>query len=541
MKICPTCQQQFPNGFQYCPNDTDILVTTEEFLRRTKPIAQTPPPVEAPVQRVSEFNTPARTPTFEPQTGPVTEPVPPPTMRRPEPVVARTPAPVAPTAPISAPTSNLGTGNLKQNTSPVAPPPVPPVKSNGSKAVNGVVAAATATALAKDEGLSFSVPDTGGIVARLTNALQSISESFKSSGPIPAGEMGEFQFLLKEESLTSRVRRELDSAAVDFKRDPKTFVVATIKGEGTSKQRQRWLLNGMASALIAYALFVFVVPTIVILLWGNKQVVAEEKKEELEVLATLTELPTVDTKVKAKETPKGKGGFTGGSKPTVKQASGGGGGGRQQETPASKGVPPQMALTPQIIMPNPEPPKIKNASLIVPETTYGDAKALPPMKGPTGVLDGPPAPPSSGPGRGAGIGNGDGTGVGRGQGGGVGPGRGGNAGGGDIDLGGGRGNGGSGGIEDMGRNGVGRPTILYREKAKYTEEARQNKVQGVVVLQVVFTADGRITSIRTVRGLPDGLTEKAIEAAQKIRFNPATKNGQPVSVRGTLEFTFNLY
>jgi len=293
--------------------------------------------------------------------------------------------------------------------------------------------------------------------------------------------------------------------------------------------------------LIAYALFVFVVPTIIILLWGNKQVVAEEKKEELEVLATLTELPTVDTKVKAKETPKGKGGFTGGSKPTVKQASGGGGGGRQQEAPASKGVPPQMALTPQIIMPNPEPPKIKNASLIVPETTYGDAKALPPMKGPTGVLDGPPAPPSSGPGRGAGIGNGDGTGVGRGTGGGVGPGRGGNAGGGDMDLGGGRGNGGSGGIEDMGRNGVGRPTILYREKAKYTEEARQNKVQGVVVLQVVFTADGRITSIRTVRGLPDGLTEKAIEAAQKIRFNPATKNGQPVSVRGTLEFTFNLY
>jgi hypothetical protein len=37
------------------------------------------------------------------------------------------------------------------------------------------------------------------------------------------------------------------------------------------------------------------------------------------------------------------------------------------------------------------------------------------------------------------------------------------------------------------------------------------------------------------------LTEKAIEAAKKIRFNPAVKSGTPVSVRGNLEFSFNLY
>jgi tetratricopeptide (TPR) repeat protein len=47
--------------------------------------------------------------------------------------------------------------------------------------------------------------------------------------------------------------------------------------------------------------------------------------------------------------------------------------------------------------------------------------------------------------------------------------------------------------------------------------------------------------IRVLRGLPDGLTHKAIEASRKIRFNPATRNGEPVSVRGQLEFTFNLY
>ncbi|MCI0664069.1 MAG: M56 family metallopeptidase, partial [Acidobacteria bacterium] len=85
-----------------------------------------------------------------------------------------------------------------------------------------------------------------------------------------------------------------------------------------------------------------------------------------------------------------------------------------------------------------------------------------------------------------------------------------------------------------------RPTILYKEKAIYTEEARQNKVEGAVVLSVVFNADGRITGLQVVRGLPDGLTERAIEAAQKIRFEPAIKDNQRISVRGNLEYNFSL-
>src|SRR5262245_31318021 len=50
MKICPKCQQQFPNGFQYCPNDTEYLITNEEYVRRTRPIPSAPAiePVEQP-------------------------------------------------------------------------------------------------------------------------------------------------------------------------------------------------------------------------------------------------------------------------------------------------------------------------------------------------------------------------------------------------------------------------------------------------------------------------------------------------------------
>jgi TonB family protein len=86
-----------------------------------------------------------------------------------------------------------------------------------------------------------------------------------------------------------------------------------------------------------------------------------------------------------------------------------------------------------------------------------------------------------------------------------------------------------------------RPTILYKEKAKYTEVARRQYIRGTVVLNVIFFADGQIGSMRVVRGLPYGLTVQALTAAEKIRFEPALKDGQPVSVRGNLEFSFNLY
>jgi TonB family protein len=86
-----------------------------------------------------------------------------------------------------------------------------------------------------------------------------------------------------------------------------------------------------------------------------------------------------------------------------------------------------------------------------------------------------------------------------------------------------------------------RPSILYKEKAKYTQEARDNTVEGTVVLSAVFAADGQLSDISVIKGLPHGLTENAIIAAKKIRFEPATKNGKAVSVRGNLEFTFSLY
>ena len=83
--------------------------------------------------------------------------------------------------------------------------------------------------------------------------------------------------------------------------------------------------------------------------------------------------------------------------------------------------------------------------------------------------------------------------------------------------------------------------ILSRPEPQYTEEARKNQVSGTIVLRAVFSANGEVTNIRTVSGLPYGLTERAMAAARQIKFAPATKDGRKVSQYIQLEYNFNLY
>ena len=83
--------------------------------------------------------------------------------------------------------------------------------------------------------------------------------------------------------------------------------------------------------------------------------------------------------------------------------------------------------------------------------------------------------------------------------------------------------------------------IIAKPTPEYTEEARKNQVTGTVVLQMVLSSSGGVTNIRTVSGLPFGLTEKAISAARRIQFTPATKEGRPVSQYIRVEYNFNIY
>lgn len=83
--------------------------------------------------------------------------------------------------------------------------------------------------------------------------------------------------------------------------------------------------------------------------------------------------------------------------------------------------------------------------------------------------------------------------------------------------------------------------LAMKPEPSYTEPARKNQTMGTVILKCIFSADGSVKNITLVSGLPHGLTEKAIDAASKIKFIPAQKDGRYVSMIMTLEYNFNLF
>jgi TonB family protein len=82
--------------------------------------------------------------------------------------------------------------------------------------------------------------------------------------------------------------------------------------------------------------------------------------------------------------------------------------------------------------------------------------------------------------------------------------------------------------------------ILSKPKPRYTEEARNLKLEGQVSLEVVFQANGSVRIVRIIHGLGHGLDEAAEEAAMQVRFRPATRGGVAVDSTATIHIIFQL-
>ena len=82
--------------------------------------------------------------------------------------------------------------------------------------------------------------------------------------------------------------------------------------------------------------------------------------------------------------------------------------------------------------------------------------------------------------------------------------------------------------------------ITFKPNPVYTDEARSLKLEGEVLLEVSFSANGTLHVNRVVRGLGHGLDEAAIAAANKIRFKPALRGGQPVDSTAVVHVTFQI-
>jgi TonB family protein len=207
-------------------------------------------------------------------------------------------------------------------------------------------------------------------------------------------------------------------------------------------------------------------------------------------------------------------------------SGGGGGGGDMEKIQAPKGHLPKVdmnQITPPAIVVRNERPKLEvEPSIMAAPSVKLPDNNMPIVGNPLTKVAGPA---SNGEGVRGGIGSGSGTGIGAGSGTGLGPGSGFNYG---------------GGVPRVG-NGIAAPKPIATPDPEYSEEARKAKYQGVVVLWLIVDQNGNPKQIKVQRPLGMGLDQKAIEAVQRWKFQPATKDGTPVAVQINVEVNFRLY
>ena len=80
------------------------------------------------------------------------------------------------------------------------------------------------------------------------------------------------------------------------------------------------------------------------------------------------------------------------------------------------------------------------------------------------------------------------------------------------------------------------PKPIYSPDPSYTDTAREKKLSGTLVLDLIVDESGMVRNIRLVRPLGLGLDE-----ASAAIVNPAKRNGEPVAVEVNVEVSFNLY
>ena len=84
------------------------------------------------------------------------------------------------------------------------------------------------------------------------------------------------------------------------------------------------------------------------------------------------------------------------------------------------------------------------------------------------------------------------------------------------------------------------PVPTYIAQPEYTDDARNSRIEGAVLLQVEVDEKGIPTEAKVIRSLDKGLDRKAIEAVLKWRFKPALKDGKPVPSSPKIEINFKM-
>jgi protein TonB len=84
------------------------------------------------------------------------------------------------------------------------------------------------------------------------------------------------------------------------------------------------------------------------------------------------------------------------------------------------------------------------------------------------------------------------------------------------------------------------PRLLHQTRPRYPQEAFVQKVEGVVLLEILIDAEGRVARARVVQSVRL-LDDAALAAVREWRFAPAVKAGRPVASLAYAPVSFRIY
>jgi periplasmic protein TonB len=352
--------------------------------------------------------------------------------------------------------------------------------------------------------------------------------SFKEARKSPRTTASLFHYFEEEKQTTPFSWKEFFKELVTGFRNPLFIPSVFSDPESLALDRARGRTRKWEAGMLSVVLHAGIIGSLVLFAYGvaKQQNSEKDKPPVIEIIANPIELP-VPQNIKQD------------------QEGGGGGGGRlQQGLPAAGRLPPASS-NPTLV-----PPELDTRPMLPSEDFMAQVATVHmPFNLPQdqtlgiGVIDAPPNDSKSyGSGTGGGIGTGKGMGIGGGEGDGVGNGSGGGFGGGNT-----------GGVRgpiapppapprDPNGPGMTKPVALQQPLPPYTEAARKNRTEGIVLIQAVIRKNGTVDSFKVVKSLGNGLDESAIDTiAKKWRFKPGMYLGEAVDVKADIEVRFTMY
>lgn len=98
----------------------------------------------------------------------------------------------------------------------------------------------------------------------------------------------------------------------------------------------------------------------------------------------------------------------------------------------------------------------------------------------------------------------------------------------------------AGAIQDVRGDKISPPTLVSHTTPHYTKEARKARISGTVDLRIVINDKGEVTDAKVTKGLGYGLDESALNTVRSWKFEPARRNGTPITIAVMVEVNFAL-